>query len=347
MTNTTFALDSATVQQLVEKAVEDNILSVVDTLTQDPVWLAKIENMINQAVVQRTVRHIDSTDINSVIHARVDENLFRVHANFMKNFASNGIKDQATATQLTVMDEDTVVENALTTKHLKVVGTTTVGDLTVTGSINTDNHSWNDLAHTISQRTLDQIDESWQQKLVAQVAQQIQQQGIDFNDVKIQGESLVSGPVLSSKITESNLQKIGHLQELRVKGEAHIYNTVSVVNRRLGVNTATPESALSVWDEEVSIIIGKHKTKQAYVGTSRDQGLAIGTNREPQIEIDPSGITRIKKLQVGLHKISHDTQVPGWSGTKGDIVFNSNPGPDLVFAWVCLGAHKWQSLKSA
>ena len=70
-------------------------------------------------------------------------------------------------------------------------------------------------------------------------------------------------------------------------------------------------------------------------------------NRLPQIEIDPAGLTRIKKLQVGLHKISHDVQVPGWSGTRGDIVFNSNPGPDRVFAWVCLGAHKWQTLKSA
>ena len=46
-------------------------------------------------------------------------------------------------------------------------------------------------------------------------------------------------------------------------------------------------------------------------------------------------------------KISHDVQVPGWAGTRGDMVFNTNPGPDRVFAWVCLGAHKWQTLKSA
>ena len=50
---------------------------------------------------------------------------------------------------------------------------------------------------------------------------------------------------------------------------------------------------------------------------------------------------------MGLHKISHDTQVPGWSGTRGDMVFNASPGPDRVFAWVCLGAYKWQVLKSA
>jgi hypothetical protein len=347
MTSPTFTLDQQTIQHMVEKAVEDNILGVINNLTQDAVWLEKIERMINQAVVQRTVAKIASTDINSVIHEHVDATLATVHERFIKNFSTNGISDQASELQLTVIDDHVVVENQLIAKDLKIVGNTQVKDLTVTGSINTDNESWDTLAEEISRRTLKQLDESWQDRLVAQVAEQIQQQGIDFDAVKIQGQSLISGNTLGHTITESNLQKVGHLRDLTVKGEAHINETISVVRGRLGVNTATPESALSVWDEEVSVIIGKHKSKQAYIGTSRDQGLMLGVNREPQIEIDAAGLTRIKKLQVGLHKISHDTQVPGWSGTRGDLVFNASPGPDRVFAWVCLGAHKWQTLKSA
>lgn len=347
MTNPTFALDSATIQQMIEQVVEENILNVVNSLTQDSAWLAKIEHMINQAVVQRTAREIASTDINSVIHQRVDENLETVHKKFMQNFSSSGISDRATGIQLTVMNDATVVENELVANHLRVVGTTTVGDLTVTGSINTDNSSWHDLAKEISRRTLQDIDTEWTDRLVRQVADQIKQQGIDFDTVKVQGDYLVAGNKLSSTVTDSNIQRLGPLRDLTVKGETHIYETLSVVNRRVGINTATPESALSVWDEEIAVIIGKHKAKQAFVGTSRDQGLAIGVNRLPQIEIDNNGLTTIKKLQVGLHKISHDSQVPGWSGTRGDLVLNSNPGPDRVFAWVCLGAHKWQSLKSA
>ena len=104
--------------------------------------------------------------------------------------------------------------------------------------------------------------------------------------------------------------------------------------------------ALSVWDEEVSIVVGKNKANEAYIGTNRAQGVAIGTNRIPQIEISADGLTRIKQLQVGLHRISHDVKVPGWSGTRGDIVFNSNPN-DAVFAWVCLGQYQWKTLKSA
>jgi hypothetical protein len=124
-------------------------------------------------------------------------------------------------------------------------------------------------------------------------------------------------------------------------------DTLNVLNKRLGVNTDSPEKALSVWDEEVSVVIGKHKLNQAYIGTNREQGIAIGVNREPQLEISAEGLTTVKKLRVGLHRISHETQVPGWSGNKGDIVFNANLGPDRVFAWVCLGAHRWQTLKSA
>jgi hypothetical protein len=347
MTSPTFTLDASTIQQMVEQTVQENIFSVVDSLAQDPVWLEKIERMINQAVVQRTVSKIASTDINTIIHQRVDETLETVHKKFMQNFASTGIVDQANAVQLTVMDETVVIENQLIAKDLKIVGNTAVKDLTVTGSINTDNESWHTLAEEVSRRTLDQLDQSWTNRLIKQVAEQIQQQGIDFDSITLQGQPLISGNCLNSHITESNLQRLGHLQELQVRGEAHIYNTLSVVNRRIGINTATPESALSVWDEEVSVIIGKHQAKQAYIGTSRDQGLTLGVNRQPQIEIDPAGLTRIKKLQVGLHKIMHDTQVPGWSGTRGDLVFNSSPGPDRVFAWVCLGGHKWQTLKSA
>jgi hypothetical protein len=340
-------VNAVEVSQAVDLSVEKYINTLVESLGQDPDWVEKIERMINQTVVQRTVAKIASTDINTVIHERVDENLETVHQKFMKNFTSNGMADQATTLQFTIMDDVTVVENRLVAKQLEVVGTTQIGDLTVTGSINTDNHSWNNLAEEISRRTLNKIETDWRNHLVNQVKDEICQRGIDFDTVKIQGEFLVSGNTLSGAVTDTNIQKLGQLRSLNVKGESHIYDTLSVINHRVGINTTTPESALSIWDEEVSVIIGKHKAKQAYVGTSRDQGLALGVNREPQIEIDTAGLTRIKKLQVGLHKISHDTQVPGWSGTRGDMVFNANPGADRVFAWVCLGAHKWQTLKSA
>jgi hypothetical protein len=333
---------------MIEDTVQEKILSVVDQLLNDPAWLEKIERQINQAVVQRTVSTLSGTDVNSVIAQRVDECMVELGEKHLKNFASTGISDQASTCQLTVMDDITVVENQLIAKNLEVIETTTIKNLIVKGSINTDNRSWNELKDHVSELTLKKITDEWKSQLVDQVTEQIKSAGIDFENVTVNGQDLVSGSCLSSRVTESNLQRVGNLQNLRVLGEASFNkNTLNVVNKRIGINTESPEMALSVWDEEVSVVIGKNKAKQAYIGTNRDNGVAIGVNRVPQIELDVDGMTTIKKLRVGLHRISHDVQVPGYSGTRGDIVFNSNPGPSNVFAWVCLGGHRWQDLKSS
>ena len=43
--------------------------------------------------------------------------------------------------------------------------------------------------------------------------------------------------------------------------------------------------------------------------------------------------------------ISHSQQLPGWAGTRGDVVFNSNPQEDAAFAWMCTGNFNWMELK--
>ena len=347
MTSPTITLDPVTVKQMVDHAVEQNITTAIQSLSQDPAWLEKIERQINQTMVDKIITHLSRTDITPIIKQHVEEGMVVFRKDILEKFSSTGIDDRATACQLTVMDETVVIENQLTAKNINVVNTAVMQDLVVTGSVNIDNTSWNQLSDGIADRTLKSLTEEWRKTLVSQVAEHIRQAGIAFDRVTVGGEALLKDHVLSSTITDSSLQKVGVLRDLQVKGETHLNNTVSVMNRRLGINTQTPEMALSVWDEEVSVIIGKHKAKQAYIGTSRDSGVAIGVNRVPHIEIDTDGLTTIKKLRVGLHKISHDSQVPGWSGTRGDLVFNTSPGPDRVFAWVCLGAHKWQTLKSA
>jgi hypothetical protein len=348
MTDSTIAIDSAVVKQMVEKAVQDNILSVIDGLISDPVWLEKIERMLNQTVTHETLSRLGSIDLSPTIKFCVDENMKRFTDSLIKNFASTGIQDKAGQCELTIMDDMVVVENNLTVKNFQAVDSAQVQNLVVTGSINTDNQAWQALSSEISQQTLHKLTATWNQELTQQVATQIQQQGISFDSVKIGDTKLIDGAKLSPSITESSLLQVGTLKTLQVKGEAHFNNnTLNVLNKRLGINTDTPEKALSVWDEEVSVVIGKHKTNQAYIGTNRDQSITIGVNREPQIEITTDGVTIIKQLCVGLHRLSHATQVPGHSGTRGDFVFNSSPGPDRVFAWVCLGGHKWQTLKSA
>ena len=347
MTNPTITLDSQTIQHMIEQAVNEKIIESVEKLCEDPVWLEKIERMFNQAVVQKTISALGQIDFSPMIQDRVDHNMKILRQDFLTKFSSTGIDDKATACQLTVMDDVTVVENQLTTKSLDVIGTAVINDLAVKGTININNRSWQGLSDAISDMTLEKINAEWKQQLVDQVKKSITDDGISFENVNVNGESLINGNVLNPAITETKIQKLGILKDLSVQGPADIYNTFSVVNKRVGINTQTPELALTIWDEETIITAGKYKNQQAWIGTSRNQSLAIGVNREPQIEIDVDGTTTVKKLRVGLFKLAHANMVPGWSGTRGDLVFNTNPGQDQVFAWMCLGGHKWKSLKSA
>jgi hypothetical protein len=178
------------------------------------------------------------------------------------------------------------------------------------------------------------------------VIDEIKTTGIEFSDVKVNGQAIFMGNTLNPTVTDSRLQSVGTLRELAVAGEASINNTLSVLNKRVGVNTESPEMALSIWDEEVTVNIGKLKSNHAYIGTSRAQGLSLGVNRTPQIEISEDGITTIKKLRIGQHMISYSVDVPGWSGTRGDLVFNASPRDDGVFAWVCTNGFQWKVLKS-
>ena len=346
ITATAISIDTASISHLVDQAVENSITSAIATLGTDPAWLEKIETMINQAVVRRTVATIGSIDINTVIHQRVDENMAQLKIELLKNFSSTGIDDRATSCQLTILDETTVVENTLTARAAKFVDSVTVKDLAVTGSINTDNQSWNVLAADISAKTLKQLDQDWKDRLVEQVAEEIKKNGIKFDNVTVDNQLLVVGNQLARTITQSNLQKVGRLRDLTVEGETSLNETVTVVKKRLGINTEHPDSALNVWDEEISISAGKYKNQEAYIGTSRDQALNIGVNKLPQLTIGTDGITAVKKLRVAQYMIGHGTTVPNYSGTKGDIVFNADPTPNGAFAWVCLGNYKWKILKA-
>jgi hypothetical protein len=347
MSSPTITLDPVTVKQMVDHAVEQNIMTAIQSLSQDPAWLEKIERQISQTMVDKIIAHLSITDITPIIKQHVEENMTVFRKDILEKFSSTGIDDRASSCQLTVMDDTVVIENQLTAKNINVINAAVMQDLVVTGSVNIDNTSWKQLSDGIADRTLERLSEEWRKTLVSQVADEIRNKGIDFDQITMAGQPVIQGTSLTRHVTDSSLQTVGVLKTLQVQGETHLNNTVSVINRRLGINTQSPEMALSVWDEEVSIIIGKHKAKQAYIGTSRDSAVAIGVNRVPHIEIDTDGLTTVKKLRVGLHKISHDVQVPGWSGTRGDIVFNASPGADRVFAWVCLGAHRWQTLKSA
>jgi len=326
----------------VNNSTQDLIKQAIAELMLDPVWLEKIETSIKQQTTQRVLASLSDTDIRPIIKQSVDEAVTSLKTTIFK-----GIQTNSAEVELTVLDEHVVVEHNFTATDISAVNSLTVKDLVVKGSINTDNFAWQALANTVGTKAFEKLDAKWKETLVEQVKKSITDQGIDFDNIKVNNEPLIKDGKLSSGITESSLNSVGTLQKLTVTGEATLGETMSVAKRRVGINTAEPDMALSVWDEEVTISAGKFKSQTGFIGTTRKQGLAIGVNKVPAIEIDDAGLTAVKKIQVGLHKISHGNEVPNYSGTKGDIVFNANPTIDNpVFAWQCLGGFKWKIIKA-
>ena len=340
-------VDNTKVTQSIDNGIQNLVNTAIDNLVIDTEWQSKIERSVNQLMTTRLGDRLADIDLNSVIVSHIDAGIERWQDRFKQDFRTRGIADQANEIELTVMDGVVVVENDFVAKKVQVTNDLTVNNLVVSGTINTDNRSWDELKDVISQKVLTAATEAWRQDLVDQVVEQSRTTGINFDSVMIDDQPLIENNTLSATVVDSHLQSTGPLRSLKVTGAAQFGQTMHVAGRRVGINTQDPEMALSVWDEEVSIIAGKLSKQQAFLGTARLQNLAIGVNRIPQIEIDVDGLTTIKQLRLGRHRISHAAAVPGYSGTRGDLVLNSDPKPGTPFAWVCLGSFQWQSLHSA
>lgn len=343
-------VDQPRIRQSVDLAVERFVENTIDALTVDPVWMQKIENLL----VQRTQEKIQLTlrDINlqNEISKTVMANQKALIDAMSKNFRTAGIADTASSLQLSVMDDVVVIEKETVTQDLTVEHDALIkGDVLIQGSIgiqgriNVDNETWHELSDHVGRVTYDRVKNEFAKELTDNMLSTVKQ-GIEIENITVGGQSLISNDTLSSGVTKSSLQQLGTLDSINVVGTSRFAQTLNVVKGRVGVNTHEPDSALSLWDEETNVSIGKLSKNTSFVGSSRKQNLAIGVNRQNHIEIDSEGLTTIQQLKVGRHRVSWGTEVPGYSGTKGDIVFNINAN-DGIFAWVCLGAFRWQTVR--
>jgi hypothetical protein len=341
------------IRESVDRSMQHYVDQVIQELQLDPEWINKIESLINQNFLRKFDEAISLVDVDTLISRNIDSGITRWQDRLTDKFCIRGITDHTTKPQIMINDlgisviNDIESDNLLTRKDSQVKGTLTVNNLAVLGDINVDNRSWDTLATAIAEKTLDSIGADWGEKIKQQVLESAKTSGIDFESIKLGGQFLVNDGRLCDSVTKSNICELAALESLTVKGSSNLGDTVRVSGRRVGVNTEQPDMALSIWDEEVTMSVGKIAAKKGFVGTSRLQNLQIGVNRTGYIEIDTEGLVTVNKLRIGQHRISHADQVPGYAGTKGDIVFNSDPRESAPFAWVCLGNYRWHPLKSA
>jgi len=345
-------IDQITVNRVIDQAVEREIQRSIDSMMLDPDWIAKIESLITQSYITRLSQWISEVDVNSMIRDQIDTGIDRWQDRLRQDFETRGIRDLAEVTELTVVPGQVRVANQLTATDLTIAGlvdvqgSLEVQDLILRGTINTDNRAWDELSNKIAQDTLALITDQWRRDLLADVLDTAKTKGIEFQDVMIRGAPLVKDGTLNPVIRHSQLETVGNLDRVTVIGHADLSDTVHVRPRRVGINTSDPEMALTVWDEEVSMVAGKLRNQHAFFGTARPQTLSLGVNRKAWLDIDSDGLVSVKNFRIDRHRVSFAAQVPGYSGTRGDIVFNSDPNDGQPFAWVCLGAFRWQPLKA-
>lgn len=264
-----------------------------------------------------------------------------VAGGIIKNFGSTGIDDRATACQVTVMDDVTVVENNLLTRDLTVKGTTTIeGDLNVTGTVPETSPLYVSIVNAATNNV--RSDQSLFKSYANLVFQQIQDTGIDLSRITLKGQELIDGNNLSNTITYSNLQRVGALQELQVTGESLLSETLYTTRTRVGVNTIEPAQALSVWDQEIEIGVGKQSNNTGVIGTPRNQTLVVSSNGKNNLTLTPDGATTVNQLNIGsVISITTGSMPPTTNQPKGAIVFNENPSLGGPMGWVSLGDARW------
>lgn len=338
------------VKEAVDQAVQKHVASIIQQLSLDAGWISKIEKIVNDNYAQKFEQYLSTVDVGTLIEQHIDQGLDRWRDKLVTDFQTRGIHDMASDLRLIVEDGQVTVATAMAVpditvdNDINVAGTLVVKNLVVKGSINTDNRSWEEIVNLTAQKTNDLMTDVWRESLVSDVLEISKIRGINFNDVLLDGLPLVSGNELNRRIQHTSISKLGVVEDLETKNTTNLCGTLYVTNGRIGVNTTTPDMAVNVWDQEVSVSIGKYAANSAYIGTSRKQAVTIGVNRQPAVEIDEEGLTRIRQLRVDRWRIGHSTQVPGHSGTRGDIVFNNNPVPNSPFAWICLGAFQWKPI---
>ncbi|CAB4129231.1 hypothetical protein UFOVP112_329 [uncultured Caudovirales phage] len=330
---------SASVQLQALKIINESVSKYVNNINFQELYQASIISAIKN---KKFVFPDNSVPPSAIQLSDLRISGDQVASGIIKNFGSTGIDDRASACQLTILNDLTVVENNLVTKDLTVKGSTTIeGDLIVTGTMPETSPLFQSVVQAATNNVRTSLDATVFRGYSNAVFNQMREEGIDLTKITVNGNEIISGSNLGNFITSSNLQKVGTLQELRVSGETLLSQTLYVSGKRVGVNTIEPSQALSIWDQEVEIGFGKVGTNTAIIEAPRNQTLIISSNAKNNLILTPDGAVATNKLSVGTVTLSSSPTPPNNDQPIGSIVFNANPTIGGPLGWVSLGGARW------
>ena len=265
-----------------------------------------------------------------------------VNGGVIKSFASTGIDDQASSCQVTIMDQGTVFENTLYTPKMDVRGDLTVdGRLIIRGGMDSASGAFESIISQTAASVQETIGPNLLDRHQDRVFEKIRTDGVELGKLTIGGREIFDGRMMTSAIVNSQLETVGVLRDLQTQGETLLCETLYTTQRRVGINTMDPATALSIWEEEVELGIGKQQKDTARIATRREQRLVLGSNGKDNLNILPDGSVQTDQIKIGNVSFTSSPTPPSHNTTRGSIVLNENPNVGGPMGWVSLGDARW------
>lgn len=331
-----YAIDTAYINAQIGQIGQTAITNLKETIATQVAMAAEqyvkdidVTPLVEQAV-ENYVRAATFPE-RSISHRVLNLDQFELSGDYIKGgiirqFGSTGIEDKATQCQLTIMDNAVVIEQPLLAPALQVKGNQRIeGNLRVDGVFVSASNAVVQLENDIVNKTLNLVE----------------REGLVTPKLVWKDKTLLDENNLAPTIINSNLRRVGRLEELQTAGDTLLDGTLFVTKKRVGVNTLEPTYALSVWDEEVEVAIHKLTTNRAFIGTERPFNVTLGANGKENISLEVDGSVTINDLRLGALPISTASGLPNWEGRAGEIVFNDSPKIGQPIGWVCLQGHRW------
>jgi hypothetical protein len=310
------------VTSLIKNILADQLLTFGTNQVTTTIQSADINSLILSSVKNEVHRVADSYEFPETSIPFSSINLekaiipaSKIDAGKIKVFNSTGIEDQSSTTQLVITDEGIITTNNITAANLLVDDNTFLKNVTIEGNLILDG--------TISStETLDRYIKAIANGAAVEIVDRNNQNNIDLTNRSItqQDRIILSENSLGPQIINSNLRKVGNLTELVVSGQASIAETLTVTDKRVGINTEEARGALTVWDEDSEFTLVKHSPKNIFAGSTRMSDVTLGSNNQPQIKLKTTGDIEINgRIRLSGLVISVVDRIPERVGEPGEI----------------------------
>lgn len=321
----------------------------------------QITDWVNQRLTEVNIRET----VESVVHTSIGENLkgttfpegsiphtsvnFKglkltgdsIEGGIITKFASTGIDDLASKVQMTIMDRGVAFESGLHTPELNVTGNLSVKGNLIFADVDTSTTGFKKIVDEASDSVRAHLNQELFNGFSNTIFDRIQAEGLDLDKITQDGREVIKGNQLGYHIVDSNLRRVGVIEDLQTAGETLLVDTLYVQQGRVGINTMEPSHPLSIWDQEVEIVATKHTENVGFFGTARNLSLILGANNKHNITLMPDGAVEVENLNIGPVAMTTGNRIPNHSGRAGHIVWNDTPTTGGPIGWVCIGGARW------